>query len=369
MKTNAELCHERLSRIKRAVAFEKQDRVPVVPLATSFCANHVGVRMADFAVTPDLMTDTMIRSFTQLGEIDGIQQPTFSAHVLSLAWLSKVKIPGRDVAEDQPWQVAEEELMTLEDYDTIIKNGYNAFFGEFQASRLDNLMPKLMPMFEFMPEAIRRWNSVGIPVLSPFQANMPYEYFCGGRTMPRFMRDLFSRADLVQEACDAAMPDLVATARATAQGIKSYGAWVGGWRSAPEFLNPKVWNRFVWPYMKRMAEVLLEEGVVPVFHLDSNWERELEHFLEMPKHSCIISPDHATDIFKIKKVLGDHMAILGDVPAALFALGTPEAVTEYCNRLLGEIGPEGFILSSGCDIPFNAKPANVAAMIASVHGK
>jgi uroporphyrinogen-III decarboxylase len=34
--------------------------------------------------------------------------------------------------------------------------------------------------------------------------------------------------------------------------------------------------------------------------------------------------------------------------------------------LINEIGPAGFILSSGCDIPPNAKPENVKAMIDSV---
>nr|WP_320131378.1 uroporphyrinogen decarboxylase family protein [uncultured Holophaga sp.] len=367
MTTSAERCAEKLARVRKVVALEKVDRVPVAALATSFCANHVGVKMSEFCVQPELMTRTMIKSFGLLGDIDAIQQPTFSAHVLSLAWLSKVKIPGRDMAEDQPWQVAEAELMTLADYDTIIEKGYNAFFGEYQASRLDNLMPKLVPMFEWMPGAIKLWEDSGTPVLSPFQANMPYEYFCGGRTMPRFMRDLFSMPDKVQEAMDAAMPDLVETARQTARGLKPFGAWVGGWRSASEFINPKTWKRFVWPYMKKMADTLLEEGVTPIFHLDSNWERDLEHFLEMPKGKCILSPDHATDIFAIKRILGGHMAIMGDVPAALFALGTPDKVRDYCKRLLGEIGPEGLILSSGCDIPFNGKPENVAAMIESVH--
>ena len=37
--------------------------------------------------------------------------------------------------------------------------------------------------------------------------------------------------------------------------------------------------------------------------------------------------------------------------------------------LINEIGPSGFILSSGCDIPFNAKPENVKAMISAATGK
>jgi uroporphyrinogen-III decarboxylase len=57
---------------------------------------------------------------------------------------------------------------------------------------------------------------------------------------------------------------------------------------------------------------------------------------------------------------------MGDVPAALFKLGTPDEVNTYCTKLINEIGPSGFILSSGCDIPMDAKPENVAAMIASV---
>jgi uroporphyrinogen-III decarboxylase len=63
------------------------------------------------------------------------------------------------------------------------------------------------------------------------------------------------------------------------------------------------------------------------------------------------------------------MCIMGDVKAAMFSLGTPNEVYEYSTKLIKEIGPSGFILSSGCDIPINAKPENVAAMISAATGK
>lgn len=370
MKSAQELYKERVNRIRTAVALGKPDRVPVVPLATSFSANHLGVKVADVANNPQLLTDVLIKSFTQLGEFDAIQQVTFSVHLLSVAWLSKVKIPGVDLPEDVPWQVAENELMTPEDYDTIINKGYNVFFGEFQARKLDNLLEKIQPFVAYLPEAINRFADIGVVALSPgAQAVIPYEIFCGGRTMPKFMRDLFKTPDKVQAAMDAAMPDLITALRDAYHGTGQVGAWVGGWRSASEFLSPKTWQRFVWPYMKQLTNVLLEEGVIPIFHLDSNWERDLEFFREMPKGRCIISPDSSTNIFKIKEVLGDHMCIMGDVPASLFTLGTTEDVYNYCTRLINEIGPSGFILSSGCDIPFNAKPENVAAMLSAVTGR
>jgi uroporphyrinogen-III decarboxylase len=59
--------------------------------------------------------------------------------------------------------------------------------------------------------------------------------------------------------------------------------------------------------------------------------------------------------------------IMGDVPAALLKLGEPEEVDEYCHRLITELGADGgFILSSGCTVPVDARPENVRAMFTSV---
>jgi uroporphyrinogen-III decarboxylase len=63
------------------------------------------------------------------------------------------------------------------------------------------------------------------------------------------------------------------------------------------------------------------------------------------------------------------MCITGDVGAALLTLGTPDDVYQYSTKLIREIGPSGFIMASGCDIPATAKPENVAAMLAACTGK
>ena len=73
-----------------------------------------------------------------------------------------------------------------------------------------------------------------------------------------------------------------------------------------------------------------------------------------------------TDIFNAKKVIGDHCCLMGDVPATLLAFGTVDEVKDYCNKLKKEVGPNGFILSSGCDAPYNAKLENLQAMAHSV---
>lgn len=230
-------------------------------------------------------------------------------------------------------------------------------------------MKKVEPVFAYFPQAAKNFEDAGIVPFSPGVLTIPYESFCGGRTLRKFTRDLFKIPDKVHAAMDAAMPDIIENARQTLRLLRPTGFWVGGWRAASEFLSPKLWQRFVWPYYKRMVEVVLEEGVIPVFHLDSNWGRDLEFFRELPRGRCVFSPDGSTDIRKLKKVLGDRMCIMGDVPAALFTLGTPDEVYDYAMRLIKDIGPSGFILAQGCDIPPDAKPENVKAMTSAATGK
>jgi uroporphyrinogen-III decarboxylase len=198
-------------------------------------------------------------------------------------------------------------------------------------------------------------------------ATIPYEYFCGGRSLKEFLLDLYRNGDKVQAAMDAAVPVLIDNMRRTIKGLGIMGLWIGGWRSASEFLAPRLWQRFVLPYYKQMVEAAVEEGAIPVLHFDANWTRDLERLKELPRGKCVLSLDGKTDIFKAKETLGGHMCIMGDVHPSLLSVGAPEEVASYCKRLIQEIGPEGFILSSGCDVPVDAKYENVKAMVEAVH--
>jgi len=368
MKNAKELYEEHLNRIKTAVALNKPDRVPVAPLANAFCARHMGIKMSEFCTNLEVSNRTIIQSFSNLGEIDALQSAFFYAPSLGAIWLSKVKLPGRDLPEDEIWQVAEQELMTVEDYDAIISEGYNKFFEDYLRERLDNLGEKLQAMAEFMPQAKKNIEELGIVLFCEGNFTIPYEIFCGGRSLQAFFQDLYRIPAKVQEAMDVAMADIIKNTKQVLQATKPLAVWVGGWRSASEFISPKLWQRFVFPYYQQLVNAVTEEGTIAIMHFDSNWTRDLQYLKEMPQKKCVLALDGATDIFKAKEILGDHLCLMGDVPAELLTLGTEDEVYNYCRRLINNVGPSGFILSSGCDIPPNAKPENVQAMIASVKG-
>ncbi|NPV30387.1 MAG: uroporphyrinogen-III decarboxylase [Firmicutes bacterium] len=368
MATARELYEERLNRIKTAVALGKPDRVPVVPLGNAVFAKYMNVKLSRFCTEPMLANETILRAVAQLGDVDGIQQTTYNVYSLCLLWLSDVKIPGRDLPDDDLWQVNEQELMKEEDYDVIINKGYGYFLNDYFTNRLGNVQEKVRPFLESIPQTIRATEEQGLVPLSPGVLTIPYENFCGGRSLSVFLRDLYRLPDKVRAAMDVAMAEIINDAKALCQNLKPIAVWVGGWRSASEFLSPRLWQKFVFPYYKQLVEAVTDEGVIAILHFDSNWTRDLEYLRAFPKGKCVLALDGATDIFKAKEILGDHMCIMGDVPASMFALGTPDDVYSYCRKLIDNIGPAGFILSSGCDIPTTAKLENVKAMIESAKG-
>ncbi|HWR45499.1 uroporphyrinogen decarboxylase family protein [Sporomusa sp.] len=371
MKLPHELLGERTARIHTAVALGKPDRVPVVLTADAFCANHMGVKLSEFSVSPELSTQTMINSLLSLGEFDAIELTSIQAKIFSLVWLSDMKLAGRELPEGSVWQVDETGTMTTEDYDTILDKGYWPVAMDIVNNRLRDkmVMKDIKEFIDNGPKAAMAWVGKGILPFCPVIQTGPYEVLMGARTMPKFTRDIFKMPDKVEAVMKVMQAENKELIRGQIRAIKPLTVWISGARGASEFVSHKIFDRFVWPYIKEMVEMVVEEGAIAYLHFDSNWERDLEYFRQLPRGKCIFGTDSATNIYKVKEVLGDHMCIMGDVPPALLTLGTPDEVYNYCTKLINEIGPSGYILSQGCTIPPNANPENVKAMMAAAASK
>ena len=117
----------------------------------------------------------------------------------------------------------------------------------------------------------------------------------------------------------------------------------------------------------KIVDAVLAEGLIPILHLDQDWTRDLNRFQELPAKKCIMNPDGMTDMKKFKELLGDRMAMMGDVPAALFATGTPDDIRNYVRDLVNLFESRGLILCPGCDAPINTKPENMKAFVEASH--
>ncbi len=366
-------------RFEAAIHLKKTDRVPVCPLGFLFAAHYAGMTMAEYYDDQEAAAAAQRKVFDDLGgwDVIGLSGTTMTdPFPLLTVFPNKVKKPGRELPVDAIMQFDETEpAMFVEDYDIIIKKGWNHFFFKHLLPRIEpgyggglfgtlKAYLRLMSFVNAYKKDIRYWEGRGIPVLIGMPCGAPYEMFSTARTFNQFLLDLYRYPEKVAAAMDATLPD---TIKAVVRGIKSLGVprvFLASERGSGDMTSPKQFEQFYLPWLKKLVDALVAEGITPLLHFDGNWDRNIHYLKELPAGKCILDLDSTSDIFKAKEMLGDRMCIMGDVPSSLLTLGTPDEVASYCKKLIDKVGKGGgFILSSGCTVPYNAKYENLKAMV------
>jgi hypothetical protein len=362
------LYEQRVELYKKTVAFENE-RPSTAFGGPATPAAHMNMSMKDYIFD----TKNGFKAFLDyIKEIDAIASidflnTTYPGRMnvgIALLWLSQVKVPGKELPDDALWQVQEKALIEDEDYDFIIEHGYEAFHQKF--------LPRILEAEElqdFMnyhktegPEQAQMLVENGFLVVNSGLLAPPFEVLCGGRSMTKYYMDCYKKFDKIKEVQDIVFPVVLEQAINTLKQNNAISGWIGGWRGASGMVSPKIWDNLVWPYMKKGAETYIENGFIPILHLDQNWDRDIERFLELPKHKFILNTDSMTDLTRARKLLGDHVAFMGDVPAQILSMGTVGEVEDYVKKLIDNVGAKGLIVTSGCDSPANAKFENMVAM-------
>ena len=367
---------ERKRRVEAAIRVETPDRVPFTTMVYSFAARFAGISVHDYIFNPR-ESRRVTQIFNREFEPDMNYMPATNMHPLlvALAQPCPVKLPGKDLSPDESYQSFEQPIMTLEDYEYISRRGMPLFLRKF--------LPKIRPEFirpglAGLPSRLRFVN-LSISAIHTFKASIRenrkvgFPSFLGGgfespfcmislaRSLKEFSRDIHQRPETVKRAIDRSVPSMIRTAVFMSRLSGVPRSLIGFHREA--FLSPRQFRELAFPEIRDIVSGLRRSGVVTVLHCDSDWTPHLEALRELPEKSCVLEFDGATDIFKAKKILGKRLCIKGDVPARILALGTRDQVLDYCRKLIEEVGEGGgFILASGCEIPPDAKPENVAAM-------
>ncbi len=368
-------------RIETAIRLGKPDRVPVVPIIDFFSARYGGISQHDMLFDVRKSDEALEKTLRDLGPIDG-QHLSYAGlgRIMQLIFPNPPVMPGvGGEPPDGQFQFVERTVMQPEEYLEIGRRGpLRWVLDKMRLSHPELKNPlELLKAFgnsfadmAMIKRSIRRWRSKGVESLVAFNIVFtPLEYISlFMRSFNEFILDLFRRPEEVREASRALMPLM---RRQGALMVRMSGirrVFMGGTRTSASFLSPRQFEEFALPEWEEMCEFWVSRGVTPVLHFDSDWTAFFPYLRGLPRGKCVLNLDGTSDIFAAKEQLGDHMCIMGDVPATLLKLGEPEEVDEYCRRLIMELGSDGgFILSSGCTIPVDAKPENVKTMLSSVH--
>ena len=357
-------------RLQAATALEKVDRHPVFPILVTAAPKLYGITQGEAWRNHEVAREAILRCYKEFG-YDFASKPNYFYPQLPGKFTGapvRNLIPGKQLGEDDLYQIDERVLFPREDYAKIASRGWNQYWQENYGQMSRKSSEKLVFMQrisnQLFNEDMKICQDRGVPVFLGVAVDSVMMAFSLCRTLTEFTKDLYEIPGQVEAAMRASCDDLIANAVEVCRGNGNLLAFIVLERGSGFYYRLEVFERFEWPFLQRYVDAFLAEGIIPWLHLDTDWGMNLPYFRKLPKGKCICDLDGTTDIFRAKEILKGHMCISGDVPAALLTLGKPDEVEAYCRRLIDEVGEGGgFMLTTGCECPISVKRENLRAMV------
>ncbi|GAV22917.1 uroporphyrinogen decarboxylase family protein [Carboxydothermus pertinax] len=380
------LYEERKTRYLKALDCGKPDRVPVVITGAEFIIKFAGFTLQDIYYDPEVNYFKAMDAFLQRFDVDA----HFGAPMLWWGGLHDavgavyLKFAGRELDVNTQFQYIEGEYMLPEDYDAFIENPTEWILttflprihkeftepGSYRANiaLIKGAIARAMEL-EVLAQAAEKWaKEYGSFTAITGLSKAPFDTLGDTlRGLKGIMMDIRRIPEKVKAAMEVLVPHNIYYGLATAGGDTEFPVFIPLHRGAFPFLNPKQWDEFYWPTLKRVIEGLWERGKRTLFYAEGDWTPYLEKIAELPDKSIVFHVDR-TDMDKAKKILGGRFCLKGNVPNSLLSIGKPEEVKDYVKRLIDTYAADGgFIVDSAAVLQADSNPRNVEAMIEAVY--
>ncbi|HNS19111.1 MAG TPA: uroporphyrinogen decarboxylase family protein [Sedimentisphaerales bacterium] len=130
-------------------------------------------------------------------------------------------------------------------------------------------------------------------------------------------------------------------------------------------MGPDLWRRFIKPRFRMMCELVKSKGKLVMLHSCGKVDELFDDLIECGLDIFNPFQPEVMDVFDVKKRYGDRLTFYGGISIQrTLPFGTVQQVRDEVRRLLDVVGADGgYIASPSHDIPGDAKPENLAAMI------
>ena len=123
------------------------------------------------------------------------------------------------------------------------------------------------------------------------------------------------------------------------------------------YMSPAHFRELVTPYLARIIEDIRKRGGYAIKHTDGDIMPILDQLVDANPHAIhSLDPMAGVDIAKVKQMVGDRVALIGNVNCALLQTGTLEEIRESAMYCLTHGKPGGGYIYSTSNVPFRGLP-------------
>lgn len=398
----------RWQRILDCVALKQPDRMPVALYGTFWLAKYGRISckqlMYDYQTTKDIAERAVLEFEPDV--VSSMVMQNAIGNLLELADFKQLQWPGHGVGDNQPYQYLDREYMTAEEYDDFLfdPTGFylhrylprvaGAFDGIQDIPSLPGLhyirlmyslrgfaKPSVRSAFEKLARAgeeaeilanhhadwANRIANAGYPLTNGAMGIAPYDFIADYfRGATQIMKDLFRHKEKLLQVLDKAS---VFLARMIIGAAKASGHPVVmipiHW--APDaFMSQKQFETFWWPSFRKLMIQLIEADLIPMPLWEADCTRRLDVIKDIPAGKCIYWFER-TDMVTANEVLGDRVALRGNLSPSMLTTGTPEEVEQAVKHLVDNVWKKGgnLILDAAFGLPDETPVENVRAMFSA----
>jgi len=322
-------------RIRSAIQFQPTDRSPVAPLLGAHAVAQAGIEPARACEDPVVQTEALLRA-ADIYQPDGIfTLMDLSAEPEALGAGTKTEAGRHPVIVRH---LKDRELAS-EPLEQRILTGRVPVFLETVIGLRKTLGDSVLVGALMSGPLTAVSNAVGIEALS--------------RMLRRRREELSLLVERMSVACIALQHqyrDAGADAVALLEPV-----------ATTSILGPRDFETLLLPWIREITNAAQNDELISILHVCGDCTPSLALFARSSAH--VLSLDSAVDLPKAQRKIGQEIALMGNLDVRhLLPKGSAQDVGTAARELVSQMG-EGFILSTGCELPADTPQANVAALI------
>jgi len=329
-----------LERVLCYLQGENPQRIACFPLILNHAARILGVPIGEYNRNPELMGKAHIAAYRRY--VNDLVLIFSTTSTLAEAMGTKMVF-----LEDDAPQIDVPLIQELDDIKKVIIPDFSR----------DGRLPCYLEATEMAVQEIGAETCVSTVFAGPLTTAAAL------RPIELFVRDLHKNRDWVHELLEICTQagiqfiDEILKRNSLPIIVEPIGTG--------SLISPRHFKEFVTPYLKRMSDHIHThgKGMPAVLHICGNSRPNWKPMLEADWN--IWSLDAPVDIGEARKAAGSKVCLVGNVSTTNLLKGSPAQIDEearlICEKAMGS--PGGFILGSGCEIPFDTPPENLDALI------